>query len=110
LIDFIVSSATEIPEGTDRNLLVPANGEYVNVLEIISTPKTKLITADITSSEHYLKIQEEERKEREKRDAEADAAQDRQYRVDYSNYNKGGMRRRKTIRKRTTKRKGTRKN
>jgi hypothetical protein len=110
LFDFIVSSATEIPEGTDRNLLVPANGEYVNVLEIISTPKTKLITADITSSEHYLKIQEEERKEREKREAEADAAQDRQYRVDYSNYNKGGMRRRKTIRKRTTKRKGTRKN
>ena len=33
LFDIIVSSATEIPQGNDRNLTEPITGQYVNVID-----------------------------------------------------------------------------
>jgi hypothetical protein len=39
VFDIIVSSATEIPEGTDRNLTEPITGQYVNVLEMVGGKK-----------------------------------------------------------------------
>jgi len=38
LFDIIVSSATEIPQGNDRNLTEPITGQYVNVIEIYGRP------------------------------------------------------------------------
>jgi hypothetical protein len=39
MFDFIISSATEIPDGTDRNLTEPITGQYVNVLEMVGGKK-----------------------------------------------------------------------